>query len=446
MIIGTRDVRKQARERARGGIHMISATRFAAAGDTLIAMGKVVAYSILLVLGMIGSQLAPRLFADADALGTFEYVRQWLTFICLAFIMIHVGYEFDIDKRRKGQYGTDFAIAMTAATFPWLLVAGYFVVVMGEPGAASSWNVWKEELLVACFAAPTSAGVLFSMLAAAGLATTWLFKKARVLAIFDDIGTILLLIPLKMFIVGLQWQLGVVVVIMVGLLLLAWFKLHAFKIPISWPFVVGYSIALVAASEGLYVLSKWVDPNATIHMEILLPAFVLGCVIALPRRSDGSVDHTHPEGKSSEAMVGTIISGLFLFLVGLSLPHLDKIQAAQIGAGVVGAEVGVKEPMAINWMTVGLHVLAVTFLSNLGKMFPAFCYKREASFKTRLALAIGMWPRGEVGAGILVVALSYGIAGETVLVAVISLALNLVLTGVFIVIVKRLIKGEPQLA
>lgn len=397
-------------------------------------MGKVIAYSILLVLGMIGSQVVPGLFQDASTLSLFEHARQWLTFICLAFIMIHVGYEFDIDKRRKGQYGVDFAIAMTAATFPWLLVAGYFVLVMIGPTAASDWSVWKRELLVGCFAAPTSAGVLFSMLAAAGLASTWLFKKARILAIFDDIGTILLLIPLKMFIVGLQWQLGVVVVIMVGLLLLAWFKLHAFKIPITWPFVVGYSIALVAASEGLYLLSKWFDPNATIHIEILLPAFVLGCVIALPRRSDGSVDHTHHEPHASEAVVGTLISGLFLFLVGLSLPHLDQIKAAD----------GASPAQAINWGTVALHVIAVTVLSNLGKMFPAFCYTREATFKTRLALAIGMWPRGEVGAGILVVALSYGIAGETVLVAVISLALNLVLTGVFIVFVKKLIRGEPQ--
>lgn len=406
-------------------------------------MGKVIAYSLLLVLGMIGSQLVPGLFKDSDALATFEHTRQWLTFICLAFIMIHVGYEFDIDKRRKGQYGVDFAIAMTAATFPWLFVAAYFVLVMGESGDAWRWSVWKQELLVGCFAAPTSAGVLFSMLAAAGLASTWLFKKARILAIFDDIGTILLLIPLKMFIVGLQWQLGVVVVIMVGLLLLAWFKLHAFRIPITWPFVVGYSVALVAASEGLYILSKWIDPSATIHIEILLPAFVLGCVIALPRRSDGSVDHTHHEPHGSEVMVGTIISGLFLFLVGLSLPHLDKIQAAHVGTSVAGSEPGIAAKQAIDWSSVALHVIAVTVLSNLGKMFPAFCYTREASLKTRIALAIGMWPRGEVGAGILVVALSYGIAGETVLVAVISLALNLVLTGVFIVLVKRLIRGEP---
>jgi hypothetical protein len=36
------------------------------------------------------------------------------------------------------------------------------------------------------------------------------FRKARVLAIFDDLDTVLLMIPLKMMIVGLRWQMAVV--------------------------------------------------------------------------------------------------------------------------------------------------------------------------------------------------------------------------------------------
>ena len=75
-------------------------------------------------------------------------------------------------------------------------------------------------------------------------------------------------------------------------------------------------------------------------------------------------------------------------------------------------------------------------------MLPAFCYRREASFRERLALAIGMWPRGEVGAGVLVIALSYGIEGASLTVAVLSLALNLLCTGVFIVMVKKLIASQ----
>ncbi len=50
-----------------------------------------------------------------------------------------------------------------------------------------------------------------------------------------------------------------------------------------------------------------------------------------------------------------------------------------------------------------------------------------------------MWPRGEVGAGILVLSLSYGIAGPIVSVATLSLALNLLLTGLFIWMAKRLL-------
>lgn len=393
-------------------------------------MGKVIAYSVLLVLGMVLSQLLPGMVSNPGAL---EHVVQLLTFTALAFIMIHVGYEFDIDKRRKAQYATDFGIAMTAASFPWLLVSAYFVLVMGGPGAATSWDQWRDELLVGCFAAPTSAGVLFSMLAAAGLSATWLFKKARLLAIFDDIGTILLLIPLKAMIVGMQWQLVIVIGIMVGLIVAAWVLLHKVRIPITWPWVMGYSIALVGLSEGLAWASHLIDPRGQIHIEVLLPAFVLGCVIAQPKRADGSIDHTHHEPKGTEAMVSTLVSALFLLLVGLSMPHLSKI-TSKPGA-TEAAE-------AINWGMVALHVLAVTFLSNLGKMFPAVCYRSEAPLRTRLALAIGMWPRGEVGAGILVVALSYHIGGETVLVAVISLALNLVLTGVFIVGVKKLLAAD----
>lgn len=59
-----------------------------------------------------------------------------------------------------------------------------------------------------------------------------------------------------------------------------------------------------------------------------------------------------------------------------------------------------------------------------------------------VALAIGMWPRGEVGAGVLVVSISYGIGGPVVTVAALSLALNLVLTGCFIWIVRKLLTRQ----
>jgi hypothetical protein len=53
-----------------------------------------------------------------------------------------------------------------------------------------------------------------------------------------------------------------------------------------------------------------------------------------------------------------------------------------------------------------------------------------------------MWPRGEVGAGVLVVSISYGIGGPIVTVAALSLALNLVLTGGFIWLVQKLLDSK----
>jgi Kef-type K+ transport system membrane component KefB len=99
----------------------------------------------------------------------------------------------------------------------------------------------------------------------------------------------------------------------------------------------------------------------------------------------------------------------------------------------------------MTWGIIAVHVLLITLVSNLGKMFPAFCYRKEVHWRHRLAVAIGMWPRGEVGAGVLVLSLSYGIGGPIVTVAMLSLALNLALTGVFILAVKRLIEGTPEL-
>lgn len=95
------------------------------------------------------------------------------------------------------------------------------------------------------------------------------------------------------------------------------------------------------------------------------------------------------------------------------------------------------------WAVIGLHVILVTCLANLGKMFPVLVYRREATWRQRLAVCIGMWPRGEVGAGVLILSLSYGISGSMIVVAAFSLVLNLVLTGVFIVAVKRLLR-EPN--
>jgi len=386
-------------------------------------MRRVLLFSLLLVAGLVGSQFLPLLGETAAPLRTGIRV---LTMWALGFVMIHVGYEFEIDRSRLRSYAVDYGVAATAAAFPWILVALYFLLAMSPPGAVGSYDAWTEALLTGRFAAPTSAGILFSMLAAAGLSATWVFKKARLLAIFDDLDTVLLMIPLKMLIVGARWQLAAVVVIMAVLVWIAWRWLRAWRLPVGWPWVLGYAGAIVAVTEALHLSSLLVDDTVPIHVEVLLPAFVLGCTLARPAGHDPHADDAregHQEGpeQAGEQRVATVVSAAFMVLVGLSMPLIDT------SGGSLGALLA--------------HTLGVTVLANLGKMFPVLVYRSEAGWKKRLALSIGMWPRGEVGAGVLVVSISYGIGGPWVAVATLSLALNLLLTGVFILWVKRLLRS-----
>jgi Kef-type K+ transport system membrane component KefB len=436
-------------------------------------MRKVLVYSVLLFVGLGLSQALPSLLGGLHDAAAF--LIRVLTMTGLAFIMIHVGFEFHIDKSRLGRYGWDYFVAFTAATFPWVLVSGYFVFVMLPEGAWGSFDAWKETLLAGRFAAPTSAGVLFSMLAAAGLGATWLFRKARILAIFDDLDTVLLMIPLKMLMVGVAWQLGAVVLLMGALLVVAYVLLHRVRMPVTWGWVLGYSAVIVGVSELLYAGSTVIDPSVPIHIEVLLPAFVIGS-IARPREVARGTDAAAAEAalhavleRPRERRAASVVSAAFMVLVGLSLPAIfggldaqhpapapAELHAAAPGAAVddeagraaeasaAGAGTITAAQPALGWGAIVLHVLLITLLSNLGKMFPALCYRREAHWRHRLAVAIGMWPRGEVGAGVLVLGLSYGIGGPIVTVAMLSLALNLALTGAFILVVRRLIKGVPE--
>ena len=434
-------------------------------------MRKVLLYSVLLLLGLFGSQWLPGVAGSGYA-DVGDAVRI-LTMVALSFIMIRVGYEFDIDKSNLRQYGWDYVVAFTAASFPWLFVTLYFVFVLLPPDVWGSVDAWKETLLAGRFAAPTSAGVLFSMLAAVGLGATWLFHKARILAIFDDLDTVLLMIPLKMLMVGLAWQLGLIVVVMVTMLAAAYVFMHRVRIPVTWGWVLFYSAGIAAISEVIYKGSKVIDESVPIHIEVLLPAFVLGCIMAYPKAEGDELGSEHAGHEAietpTERRVTATVAAVFMVLVGLSLPLIlssesptqgaamseaveptmraggapaAEAAAARIGASQNIGRITATQP-AMGWGLIALHVLIVTIISNLGKMFPAFCYRQEAHWRERLAVAIGMWPRGEVGAGVLVISLSYGIGGPIVTIAMLSLALNLLLTGAFIYAVRRLTAQLP---
>ena len=386
-------------------------------------MRKVLSFSVFLVAGLVLSQSLPVL-VGTEGIGAVRSVANILLYVCLSFIMINVGREFEVDKSRWKSYTQDYFIAMATAAMPWFLIALYYVFVLLPPEFWNSWEAWKENLLLSRFAAPTSAGILFTMLAAIGLKSSWMYKKIQVLAIFDDLDTILLMIPLQIMMIGLRWQLIIVVLIVFLLLSFGWKQLGKYNWRQDWKAILFYSFLVFIATQSLYLISKSLYGEAgSIHIEVLLPAFIVGMIMK-HKEIDTPVEHK----------VATGISFLFMFLVGMSMPHFIGVDFAETQAGEYSVT-GSQEMMP--WGMIIFHVLIVSLLSNIGKLFPVFFY-RDRKFSERLALSIGMFTRGEVGAGVIFIALGYNLGGPALLISVLTIVLNLILTGIFVLWVKKL--------
>ncbi len=393
-------------------------------------MKKVLSFSLFLLVGLVASQLLPNALGDSYA--TLQVVSSTLLYICLGFIMINVGREFEIDKSKWRSYSQDYFIAMATAALPWLLVAAYYVFVLMPQLYWASGEAWKETLLLSRFAAPTSAGILFTMLASLNLKSSWIYKKIEVLAIFDDLDTIILMIPLQIMMIGMQWQLFAVIFIVVGLLVLGWKKLNAYEIRQDWKSILIYATAVFATTQLIYHLSEHfiAGEHNGIHIEVLLPAFVLGMII-----KNKHVDSVVEERASSA------ISYIFMFLVGLSMPLV--VGATDGMHAVEDSSVIARAIPSMHWGVIALHVVAVTLLSNLGKLMPLLFY-RDRKFTERLAVSVGMFTRGEVGAGVIFIAISYNLGGTALIISALTLVLNLVLTGGFVIWVKNLAQKSYQ--
>lgn len=385
-------------------------------------MKKVLTFSLLLVLGLVASQLLPGLLGSDYAV--FKAGSDTLLYVCLAFIMIHVGREFEIEKSEWRSYLGDYFIAMATAAMPWILISLYYMFVLLPSAYWGDAEAWKENLLLSRFAAPTSAGILFTMLAALHLKSSWMYRKIQVLAIFDDLDTILLMIPLQIAMVGLRWQMLAVVTVVTLLLVVGWRKLGCYDLRQDWKAVLVYAVAVYALTQGLHaVTAAMFGESGGIHIEVLLPAFVLGMTM-----------RHRPADSAADARAASAVSFLFMFLVGVSMPLFVGVQHSEASAGTLS--VTGSQPM-LPWGTIAVHVLIVSLLSNLGKLFPVFFY-RDRKLSERLALSIGMFTRGEVGAGVIFIALGYNLGGPVLIVSVLTIVLNLILTGGFVMLVKRL--------
>lgn len=390
-------------------------------------MKKIILFSVFLLLGLAGSQVFPILLGP-EIHAHLKPFFDVMLYICLAFIMINVGREFELDKTKWKSYTEDYFIAMATAAVPWLLICGYFILLMPVQYRLD-WGAWKETLLLSRFAAPTSAGILFTMLAAAGLKKSWVYQKTRVLAIFDDLDTILLMIPLQILMIGMKWQLGVVVLFVFLCLYLGWTRLNSIRMVQHWSAILGYATVLVFIFQGVYEITKELfGPDSAIHIEILLPAFILGMMMKTKEH------HT-----KADETAGSVISYMFMFLVGLSAPLFVGVDFSATAGDCVIGQVG-----DMSWGEIAGHVLVTTALSNIGKLLPMFFY-RDKSLTERLALSIGMFTRGEVGAGIVFIALGYGLGGPLLAISLLTILTNLILTGFFVMIVKALaMKAEKE--
>ena len=385
-------------------------------------MKKVLSFSVFLLVGLAVSRVRP--FVAGDATRSVKVVTDIFLYICLAFIMINVGREFEIDKSRWKSYALDYFVAMVAAAMPWLLIALYYIFVLFPSTQWGSGDLWKETLLISRFAAPTSAGILFTMLAALKLKSSWMYKKIQVLAIFDDLDTILLMIPLQVFMIGMKWQMAVILTVVIFLLVFGWKQMGRYGMRQDWKAILGYSVIVIVFTQGIYHISEYfLGPHEGIHIEVLLPAFVLGMVMK-PQ---------HIESRTEEK-VSTAISYFFMFLVGVSMPQFIGLDMNSQPANPDSVTASL--PM-MSWGMIAVHVVVVSLLSNIGKLMPLAFY-RDRKFSERLALSIGMFTRGEVGAGVIFIAISYNLGGPLLLISVLTIVLNLILTGGFVMLVKKL--------
>lgn len=382
----------------------------------------------MLMVGLVLSQILPMLMGEAYA--ELKHMVEVTLGICLAFIMINVGREFEIDKSNIRVYVKDYLVAMLAAALPWIFIALYYIFALMPQEWWGMGETWKETLLLSRFAAPTSAGILFSMLAAMQLQKSWVYQKAQTLAIFDDLDTIILMVPLQVAMIGeMNWQMMAMLITIFAMFFIGWKFMSRFEMPQNWYAVFTYSVLVYGVTYLIYTVTKhFFGAQGAIHIEVLLPAFIFGMIIK----------NRHIGGKG-ELAFATTISVVFMLLVGMSMPLIDFGDTTP-SAGESTSLIATI-PMMSGWM-IALHVLAVTVLSNLGKLAPILFY-RDRSLTERLALSVGMFARGEVGAGVIFIALGYNIGGPVLLISVLALVLNLILTIGFVYTVKHLaLKAE----
>merc|ERR550537_1919001 len=196
--------------------------------------------------------------------------------------MIHVGLDFEIVRWRLPRYISDFIVAICLFLAPMALT---FLYLSWSEGAMD----FNLGLHASMFTGPTGAGMLISLMQAADLKGTWVFKKAIVLAIWGQIVVVVFSLVLFFAFAKLLFLIP-----MVGLLAFAWCRVHRFVIPHTWPWVLLYAFVIGTAC-GWSLELRWVAI-------VLIPSFTLGVVIHNPSMNT-SQSYKHIEIELSEELI-----------------------------------------------------------------------------------------------------------------------------------------------
>ena len=84
------------------------------------------------------------------------------------------------------------------------------------------------------------------------------------------------MIPLQILMIGMRWQMFVILVVAILLIWLGWKKMNSFGLRQDWKAILLFSILLFIVIHAIYLISKhFYGESGSIHIEIR-SAFILG--------------------------------------------------------------------------------------------------------------------------------------------------------------------------
>ena len=123
----------------------------------------------------------------------------------------------------------------------------------------------------------------------------------------------------KMMVLGFQPKLVILVLAVVAFLAAAYFWIHWLNVPTGNGCIALYAILV-------WLITFAFDYVTDLHLEVLIPAFALGCIIK-SNHLHGSADYettTHPlkQGHDWEAVLDAVVKGGFMLLAGMAMPRI----------------------------------------------------------------------------------------------------------------------------